>query len=153
MLRHPLRAASYLVILLAAPAALLAQAQPAAVPVSLTIAVTDPHGAAIPNATVKTLNDKGDLVASLNTDHSGTVAASLPPGQYAMSAVAESFEGQTKNITIRATEGRGQQINFVLNGGRTAPSATPSASTTDKPGYSAPPKPSDSPAPPARHDP
>jgi Carboxypeptidase regulatory-like domain len=152
MLRHPLRAASYLAILLVAPSALLAQSQPAAVPVSVTISVTDQRGAVIPEATVKVLNEKGDLAASLNTDHSGTVVAALAPGEYEMSAVAESFEGQTKKISIRATEGRDQKINFDLNGGRTGPAASPSTSPNDKPGYTAPPKPTDT-TPPVRHDP
>ncbi len=59
---------------------------------SLTGTVTDPTGAAIPNAAVEVVNTGTALAKRINTDERGAFLLSdLPPGTYNLTVSAPSF--------------------------------------------------------------
>src|SRR5690349_12879805 len=66
--------------------------------------VTDPSGAAIPNAKVSVTNLGTNQTTSLTTNQSGVYSArELPPGAYRISAEAPGFKTATNtNVTLNA---------------------------------------------------
>ena len=77
--------------------------------------VTDPSGAAIPNATVTATNTEDGLKRSVKTDESGRFSfPQLKPGAYSVKAEAERFEAQ-RNNSVSAALGQKQTVDFKLS--------------------------------------
>jgi len=80
--------------------------------------VTDPSGAAIPNAKVTVTNTATNLSVSTTTNQSGAFAVKeLPPGTYKMTAEASGFRTITNtNLTVNA--GTDQRVDFKMTLGQ-----------------------------------
>ncbi len=77
--------------------------------------VTDPAGAAIPDATVTAANIEDGLTRSVKTDESGRFSfPQLKPGTYSVKAEAAGFEAQ-RNSSVSAGLGQKRTLNFKLN--------------------------------------
>ena len=86
--------------------------------------VTDPSGAAVPNATVTILNINTSAVRKVTTNSAGYyIAPSLSIGNYTVSAQAEGFKQSTRTgITLSVAERLTQ--NFALQLGQTHQTVT-----------------------------
>jgi len=80
--------------------------------------VTDPSGAAIPNAKVTVTNTATNLSVSTTTNQTGNFAVKeLPPGTYKMTAEASGFRTVTNtNVTLNA--GTEQRVDFKMTLGQ-----------------------------------
>jgi hypothetical protein len=77
--------------------------------------VTDPSGAAIPDAAVTATNIEDGLKRSVTTDDSGRFSfPQLKPGTYSVKAEADRFETQQNNA-VSAGLGQKQTVDFKLN--------------------------------------
>jgi hypothetical protein len=76
--------------------------------------VTDPSGAAVPNATVTVTNRETGLKRSATTDDSGRFNfPQLKPGPYSVKVVADGFEPQ-QNEAVSSPLGQKQTVAFIL---------------------------------------
>ncbi len=72
--------------------------------------VTDPSGAAIPNATISLVNPQTGLKLSSTSSSSGELnITAVPQGSYTAMVTAAGFESQTQQVTVAATQ------NVTLN--------------------------------------
>ncbi len=83
--------------------------------------VTDSSGAVVPNATIAIVSkERGATVATVKTDGQGAfVAASIPPGDYKVTAVAPTFE-KTELDDVTATIAQRLTLNIKLTPGAVA---------------------------------
>jgi hypothetical protein len=96
---------------LAAPVPAMAQGETTS---AIVGSVTDPTGAAIPDATVTATNIEEGLKRSVKTDDSGRFSfPQLKPGTYSVKAEAERFEAQQNN-SVSAGLGQKQTVDFKL---------------------------------------
>jgi hypothetical protein len=109
-MQNPLRRLCLLCVLFSAIASLLAQATATL----LSITVTDPSGAVVPNADI-TVSDGGHSRAfTATTDDRGVCRIpSLPPGTYTVTAVANGFAGFHKDNVVLAP-GHPVRLNVAL---------------------------------------
>jgi len=97
---------------LAAPVPAVAQGETTS---AIVGSVTDPTGAAIPDATVTATNTEDGLKRSVKTDDAGRFSfPQLKPGAYSVKAEAERFEAQ-RNNSVSAGLGQKQSVDFKLN--------------------------------------
>jgi len=79
----------------------------------ISILVTDPQGAVIPNAQVNIEQKDGKHKASGMTDSSGSLHLSLPaPGSYVLTIKSEGFKSYRRELEVK--EGKTQQIAAKL---------------------------------------
>ena len=82
---------------------------------SVTGTVTDPTGAAIPNAKVGTTNEATNVTNSAITNSAGRFTlAFMPIGTYSFRATANGFQSETKD-GILLTAGQMLDLTFALN--------------------------------------
>jgi hypothetical protein len=104
----------WLVLLLAAGAGSVVSAQSTGTMVGV---VTDPSGAAIPNARVKLVQAGTEFTRLADTNASGRyVGAQLPTGEYSVAATAPGFE-QLEKTGIRLTAASTVSVHFQLTVG------------------------------------
>ena len=82
----------------------------------ITGTVTDPTGAAIPNATVTLLNGQTGLRLTGTSNSSGELnIPAVPRGNYVATVVAAGFQAETENVTVTVTTSL--TLNFKLQAG------------------------------------
>ena len=86
-------------------------------PASVTIAVTDPSGAAIARAHVTIIPEA--LPKKVETDEKGLVTATLPPGQYEATVGGQGFRTTTKSFVVQGNAS--QSVPVVLRIGSCPP--------------------------------
>src|SRR5207245_5770620 len=108
-----LRKSLVLVGLIAFSSILLAQVQYG----EFTGTVTDPSGAAVPNATVKVTNTATGLLKSVTTGGSGAYTLpELPVGRYRIEVTSAGFKN-AQIVSQQLTVGSIQRIDFKLQVG------------------------------------
>jgi hypothetical protein len=80
---------------------------------SVTGTVTDPSGAAVPNATVTLKsNDTGATQITTSTSTGAYRFQLLNPGNYTVSATAQGFQGRGQNVTVGV--GQSSTVNLAM---------------------------------------
>jgi hypothetical protein len=101
-----------LALLLLAPAALLAQARLTGA--DLSGVVTDPSGAAVPEATLTVTHLETNVARTVRTDaHGRYQAAALPPGRYRVAVAAAGFAAARRDELVLVL-GQAAQLDFPL---------------------------------------
>jgi outer membrane receptor protein involved in Fe transport len=94
---------------------------------SITGTVTDPTGAAIPNAKIEISGPAVVGVASISTDTSGAyTAGSIPAGQYVVVATAQGFRSMRKT-DVSVVLGRAARVDFRMEVGQVTESVVVNA--------------------------
>lgn len=100
---------------------------------TITGTVTDPSGAAIPNATVTVLNTQTGFKKVVQSNGAGNfTAAALPFGQYTVTAAATNFSSSTTG-TLTLSVGSTVNVNLALavSGGKTTVKVTGTSATVN----------------------
>ncbi|MGB6482889.1 MAG: carboxypeptidase regulatory-like domain-containing protein [Candidatus Acidiferrales bacterium] len=109
-----LHCCSFLILLLLAFATTAAAQNNA----TLQGTVTDPSGAAVPNANVTVMDQATGVIRQTKTTSTGFYqVAQLPPSQYTVTIEATGFQkSQTTNVTVLAEQFRGLEVVLQLGG-------------------------------------
>ncbi|TAN24229.1 MAG: TonB-dependent receptor [Acidobacteria bacterium] len=100
--RFSMRLMSVACLLLFATGMLMAQTTSTG---AITGTVTDPSGAAVPNATVLlTQQATGSVTPAATTSTGKFTFTALPPGTYQLSAVAKGFSTSKQNVVVRVNQ-------------------------------------------------
>jgi hypothetical protein len=91
--------------------------------------VTDPSGAAVPNAKVTVTNQATGVSAQTTTSSGGTyTVGQLPPGNYTVTVEAQGFQmSKTENVVVLGEQIRG--LDVVLTVGQVSQSVTVNGAT------------------------
>jgi hypothetical protein len=115
------RAGAFVAVLLVCSLSLFGQAGTGG---TIVGTVTDPSGAAVPNATVTIANTDTNIVTKLNSNASGEfVALDVPIGHYNVRGEAQGFKvAEQKNIVL--TVGQRARVDLTLEVGSTQETVT-----------------------------
>jgi hypothetical protein len=95
---------------------------------SITGIVTDPSGAAIPDAKIEISGPSMVRATTATTDATGTYnAGSIPAGQYIVAVTAQGF-GTMRSVDVSVVLGRATRVNFRLEVGKVTESVDVNAS-------------------------
>jgi uncharacterized surface anchored protein len=130
-MRHPLLSVSHrnrtvLAIMCFFASALLLWAQ--AETGQITGTVTDPSGAAVPNASIKVVNAANGAERNGTTNASGVYSVTnLEPGDYDITATAAGFSGIKQRFTLTVGQKLGRNLKLAVGSTTTTVEVTETA--------------------------